>query len=49
MYELKHILETFCAKQITAYLQFLETLPRENRPKAGPDLVADFLEYLMTK
>lgn len=44
--EQRRILDAFHSRQATAYLEMLRNLPEENRPKSGPDLVADYIEWM---
>jgi hypothetical protein len=44
--EQRRILDAFHSRQATQYLEMLRNLPEENRPQSGPDLVADYIEWL---
>lgn len=48
MDEQRRILDAFHSRQATRYLEMLRTVPAEGVPKSGPDLVADYLEFLTT-
>ena len=43
---LRRILDAFHSRQATQYIEMLMNLPEENRPKSGPDLVADYIEWM---
>jgi len=44
--EQRRILDAFHSRQATMYCEMLRNLPEENRPKSGPDLIADYIEWL---
>jgi len=46
--EQRRILDAFHSRQATRYLELLKTLPPEQQPKSGPQLVGDYLEFLTT-
>jgi len=45
---MRRMLDGFHSRQATAYLELLKTVPNDNLPRSGPELVNDYLEFLRT-
>ena len=44
--EQRRILDAFHSRQVSRYLELLKAVPQDHLPKSGPELCADYLEFL---